>query len=165
MAGEKTARLWDAVTGQPRSNPLRQAGPAHRASFSPDGRIAWTLNEEGTFCLWTVATGKPLTRLVPHPGAVSAVAFSPDSRLLVTGSKDTTARLWDLTNARSVGEPLRHLDEILAVAFSPDGEQGQNRPAVGNRHGQASRRTAPTPGRGPRCRLQSRREDGPDGQR
>jgi WD40 repeat protein len=94
---DKTLRLWDAATGQPRGTPLT----GHTASvisvaFSPDGRSIVSGSWDETLRLWDAATGQPRgTPLTGHTDSVNSVAFSPDGRSIVSGSADKTLRLWD----------------------------------------------------------------------
>jgi WD40 repeat protein len=118
---DRTARLWDAATGQPRGEPLRHENWVNAVAFSPDGRAALTGCTDGTARLWDAATGQPRGKPLRHERAVVAVAFSPDGRTILTGSYDRTARLWNAATGQPRGEPLRHQGAVRAVAFSPDG--------------------------------------------
>ena len=119
---DKTARLWDAATGQPIGQPLTHQGAVMAVAFSPDGKTVLTGSEDKTARLWDAATGQPLGQPMTHQGAVWAVAFSPDGKTVLTGSADGTARLWDAATGQPIGQPLRHQGAVWAVAFSPDGK-------------------------------------------
>src|SRR5262249_10101333 len=85
---DKTAQVWDAVTGKPLTSPLQHQGSVVSAAFSPDGtRIVtasgdktarvWDIRlDEGTLEQWSAAAerspfilnGIALTRRTPlHP--------------------------------------------------------------------------------------------------
>ena len=83
-----TARLWDAVTGEPRGAPLRHEGGVMQAAFSPDGRLVITASLDRTARLWEVDGGRPRGAPLRHRGPVRSVAFSPDGRTVLTGSND-----------------------------------------------------------------------------
>jgi eukaryotic-like serine/threonine-protein kinase len=120
---DKTARLWNAATGQALAV-LRHEGSVDVVAFSPDGKTVLTGCDDDTARLWDAASGKPLADPLRHqPGrGVHAVAFSPTGKTVVTGGGDSTARLWDAATGKSVANPLRHKGRVEAVAFGPDGK-------------------------------------------
>jgi len=119
---DRTARLWDAATGQPIGPPLAHQGRVSAVAFSPDGIAVITGSDDNTARLWDAATGQPIGPALAHKGFVWAVAFSPDGKAVLTGSQDKTARLWDAATGQPIGPPLEHQDAVSAVAFSPDGK-------------------------------------------
>jgi WD40 repeat protein len=120
---DRTARLWDAFTGQPVGEVMRHGGPVRAAAFSPDGKAVVTASFDRTARLWDAATGRPVGQPLRHDETVAAVAFSPDGKALVTGSFDQTARLWDAATGQPGGKEFRHNGAVPAVAFSPDGKR------------------------------------------
>ena len=59
---DKTARLWDVTTGQPRGAALKHEGLVYAVAFSPDGQTALTGSWDNTARLWDVTTGQPWAR-------------------------------------------------------------------------------------------------------
>jgi WD40 repeat protein/tetratricopeptide (TPR) repeat protein len=115
---DRTARVWDAATGQQLLE-VRHDGPVSSVAFSPDGTRLATADRGATTRVWDAATGRQLLE-VRHDGPVSSVAFGPDGTWLASGSDDRTARVWDAATGRQLLK-VRHDDGVLSVAFSPDG--------------------------------------------
>jgi WD40 repeat protein len=122
---DRTARLWDAATGQPLGEVMRHTGPVRLATFSPDGKAVATTGLDRTVWLWGAATGRPLGQPLRHTHAVCAVAFSPDGQRILTGGggPGATARLWDAGTGQPVGKEIRHNGAITVVSLSPDGKR------------------------------------------
>src|SRR5262249_29563998 len=95
----RTIRLWDLGTGQPRTI-QGSDGPTYHMKgvpISKDGTRVATASSDKKVRLWDVGDGRVL-HTFPRlgEGIVMTVAFSPDGRYLAAGSWDG-ARLWDLT--------------------------------------------------------------------
>jgi dipeptidyl aminopeptidase/acylaminoacyl peptidase len=105
---DKTARLWDAKTGQQKDSPLTHKDKVLSVAFSPDGQTVLTGCDDKTAHLWDVKTGQGKGPPLTHAGGVTSVAFSPDGQMVVTGSLDKNARLWVLVPpAADLPERLR----------------------------------------------------------
>jgi roadblock/LC7 domain-containing protein len=118
---DRTARLWDAATGQEVRQLTGHTAAVTAAAFSPDGRLLATASTDETARLWDVATGQEVRQLTGHTGWVNAAAFSPDGRLLATASADRTARLWDAATGQEARRLTGHTASVLSAAFSPAG--------------------------------------------
>jgi tetratricopeptide (TPR) repeat protein len=133
---ETSARVWDAATGQPLTEPLQNNTPVLSAQFSPDGKRIVTATFGGGARVWDAQTGQQLMEPLlhsrtPRPGefnrgsnrglvvavrsSVNFAQFSPDGKRIVTASDDGTARVWDV--APSQGDHPAWLPQ-LAEAIS-----------------------------------------------
>jgi hypothetical protein len=86
-SADRTARLWDARTGQPLQSPFVHDDAVIRVALSPDGRTALTVTTplaEATIRFWDVATGKPIGPAIQGPGSIQSVTFSRDRRTGLT---------------------------------------------------------------------------------
>ena len=92
---DRTARIWDANTGQVIHTLQDHQGIVDSASFSPDGRWVVTASDDHTARIWDAATGQVIHTLQGHRNVVCAASFSPDGQRVVTASRDLTARIWD----------------------------------------------------------------------
>ena len=99
---DKTARVWDAASGQPVATLRGHTDMVNSAAFSPDGQRVVTASEDKTAQVWDAASGQLLASLQGHTSGVSSAAFSPDGKRIVTASRDKTARVWDA----AAGQPV-----------------------------------------------------------
>jgi WD40 repeat protein len=142
-SSDKTARLWDAATGDEIYR-LDHASSVNAVAFSPDGtRLATGSGDRvyvGSAQVFEAATGTEISLLgrydsvtsqifpLDNAGSVNAVAFSPDSARLATGSGVSgsggpfrgSAWVFDVANSDQMFR-LNHASSVNAVAFSPDG--------------------------------------------
>ena len=115
---DKTACLWNALTGKKLSVLKGHTGKINVVAFSHDNKTALTASDDKTVCLWT---GGHLTKVLEgHTQGVTAAAFSHDGKLVLTGSRDNKARLWDVERGicRYILGPKEHTTTVNVVAFS-----------------------------------------------
>ncbi len=121
---DRTARLWDARSGQLVGTFAGHANWVLSVAFSPDETRLATAGADRTARVWDVATGHSLFVLQGHTDWVLQVAWSPDGKLIATGSQDATARFWDAATGTVLVPALEaHRDGVSSLAFSPDGRR------------------------------------------
>jgi WD40 repeat protein len=114
---DKTASIWDAVTGRERASlPHREF--VQSVAISRDGTWVATASADHTAGIWDASTGRERARL-EHPDIVDAVAISPNGAWLATVSGDKVF-IWDAAKGRERSR-LQHPAKVSAVAISPDG--------------------------------------------
>jgi WD40 repeat protein/serine/threonine protein kinase len=118
---DRTARVWDAQTGQPLTEPLRHQGAVMSAQFSPDGKRVVTASIDNTARVWDTRTGQPLTEPLKHEGGLFSARFSPDGKHIVTASGDGSAHVWDTETGQPLTQSLKHVGPVFSAEFSPDG--------------------------------------------
>ncbi len=119
---DKTARLWDAATGQPRGSLMEFEVPIWAVAFSPDGKTILTGSRDGRAQLWNASNGQLRCEPIVHGDEVLSVAFSPDGETILTGCRDGISRLWDTATGKPRARTPLLQTAILGAAFSPDGK-------------------------------------------
>jgi WD40 repeat protein len=121
---DRTARVWDAATGESLSA-IEQDGLSS-AEFSPDGKLILAVADQGEAVLWEATSGR---RLHPLTGSyarmrgaswVLSAGFSPD------GSRVALVDWHPSVNDAATGKPLFELEghtrQVRDIRFSPDGQ-------------------------------------------
>jgi len=119
---DKTARIWDAHTGQRRTKRWLTRTKSMRVIRFIQSRWAVCRHRRRQCAqIWDALTGELATPALKHAGSVHSVRFNPDGNLLVTACSDGTARIWDVGSGQPLSEPLRHGGQVGYAEFSPDG--------------------------------------------
>lgn len=134
-----SARLWDASTGTPITEPLHHEGPVHHAEFSSDGeRVLAAGWGHKTVRLWNVRPSPDPGKTFPHRAWVLFADFDRTGQeaLAATGGWIGTANglnqfylgrrngiaVWDLfTATRKVRSVLPEGMEAIMAQFTPAG--------------------------------------------
>ncbi|SEE86480.1 WD-40 repeat-containing protein [Rhizobiales bacterium GAS191] len=117
---DKTARLWDAATGNPIAILSGHLGEVESAAFSPDGARVVTVADDKTARVWDGTTGKPLGVLGVRCDIPYGATFSPDGTRILTVCNDWTVLMLDAETGRPIAV-LQHYEYVNGAAFSPDG--------------------------------------------
>jgi WD40 repeat protein len=117
---DKTAKIWDAQTGQCLKTLSGHTGCIWSVAYSPDNHHIVTGSEDRTAKVWNTLTGRCLKTLSGHTDAIRSVNYSPENQRIVTGSRDYTARIWNAQTGRCLKTLSGHTGNILSVAYSPD---------------------------------------------
>jgi WD40 repeat protein len=113
-----TAQMWDATSGKPIGQPMKDENGLLSAQFSPDGQRIVTASWGKTARVWDAVSGKPVGAPMKHEQVVWSARFSPNSQWVVTASYDTTARVWDAATGKPIGAPMKHEAYVNSARFN-----------------------------------------------
>jgi hypothetical protein len=120
---DKTARIWNADTGQSTHLIKDHAEAVFGVAYSPDGKLLATASGDRSAKLFQTSDYKRVASLTAHQDAVTHVAFNQNGTLLATTSADRQIRIWKVEIGK-MENPLRQQGEgdvINSCVFSPDG--------------------------------------------
>ncbi len=118
---DRTARVWDARTGDELFVLVGHRRAVRSAHFSPDGTRILTASRDRTARIWDAETGEELAILAGHGESVQDGTFSPNGTRILTVSYDSTARIWDARTGEVMAVLAEHTDRLHSGSFSPDG--------------------------------------------
>ena len=130
-SADKTARLWDAVTGDQltvlKKNTQRtlqdgRDGGVKSAVFSPSGHTIVITSDDRFARLLNPITGEQYLMLDGHDDSVHSATYNSSGSIILTASRDSTVRLW----VASTGQQRRifsgHYSAVNSAVFSPSGD-------------------------------------------
>jgi WD40 repeat protein len=123
---DKTARIWDAQTGEISRTLINHGRAVYSVVWSPDGKYLASSSQDGQIAIWGVLAD---WRFHPHPltseyaGIVYDFAWFSNV-YIASCSQDQTIRIWNVDfriHTASPSDTLRgHSSEIFCIAYSPD---------------------------------------------
>jgi WD40 repeat protein len=126
---DKTAKIWETVSGKLIHNLEGHAKAVYSAQFSPacpddpiGGKYIVTASFDNTAKIWETVSGKLIHNLEGHAKAVSSAQFSPDGKYIVTASHDNTAKIWESSSGKLLTTLKGHKGYLCSAQFSPDGK-------------------------------------------
>jgi WD40 repeat protein len=121
-AGEKEIRVWDAVTGEPKTSLVGAAKGTVAVAVSPDGKRIVAEGEDGSLLFWDAVTGMQTARQTGNGHAVRMLSFSAAGDT-VLGARGSSAVLFDAATGEEKGPILGHATVLSALSWSPDGKR------------------------------------------
>ncbi len=120
---DRSAKVWDAKTGQQLTTLFGHSDRIASVSFDRDGRRVVTASWDKSAKIWDLDTGQALTTLSGHSGAVVDASFRPDGGCVVTCSWDKSAKVWDAVTGQHLFTLTGHSRSVTSASFRIDGAQ------------------------------------------
>ena len=121
-SGDRTARIWDAATGQTLVE-LRDADRVNSIAFMADGSRIVTGSSDSTVRIWEAETRLSPIELKGHSDSVTKVTVTADGHRIVSGSLDKTTRVWDAMTGQMLLELKGHAGAVTGIVISADGRR------------------------------------------
>jgi WD40 repeat protein len=113
-------RLWDITTRDCLYAFTGDIIQVNAITFSPNGNLLASANENGTVWLCDTTIGACLQTLEASNYSMTDVAFSPDGKTLASASYDRTVRTWDVTSG-DWKQTFKTKEVIENLLYSKDG--------------------------------------------
>jgi WD40 repeat protein len=98
-SGDKSAKVWDAKSGQLVLNLGNHPSHVFCADFSPNSRSLATVSGNDAK-IWGLPGGQLIQTLSGHTGKVSSVRFNEGGNRVITTSEDGSAKIWDVSSGQ-----------------------------------------------------------------
>jgi WD40 repeat protein len=89
---DKTAKVWDAASGEQVLTLRGHGGRVESVLWSPDGKRLATASWDETARVWDAASGQQVVTLRGHHGWLWCAAWSPGGKRLATAGDDGTVQ-------------------------------------------------------------------------
>ena len=120
---DKTAKVWDPVSGKELLTLSGHTLDVVGIAFSPDGTRLATSSYDKTAKVWDAVTGQESLTLRGHTGFIMGVAFSPDGARLATAGLDKTAKVWDVATGKELLTLIGHTGGVGSIVFTSAGKR------------------------------------------
>ena len=118
---DQSVRVWDAATGQLKSQMTGHTGSVHALAFTPDEALVVSAAADRTLRLWDVAGGRQLKQVATTAETVYAIAVHPSGQTVAAGGADRAVHLVNLISGATERTLLGHADFVQGVAYNPAG--------------------------------------------
>lgn len=99
-----------------------QDGPVFSTAFSPTGKTALSVGQDGRLRIWKVSAGETLFDLPAHSGGTYCVSLFSNGQMAATGGADQTLRIWSLETNEELFALSGHSKAIRAVDVDEEGQ-------------------------------------------
>lgn len=120
---DATVRVWDATTGQQKSQLRGHDGEVHAIAMSQDETFAVTSGADGTLRLWDIVGGRQLKQLAKFEQTMYSIAINPKGNLVAAAGADRKVHLLDLITGKEQRTLEGHTDYVHCVAFDASGNR------------------------------------------
>jgi WD40 repeat protein len=118
---DRTARLWNAITGQQLLR-IPHPEPVSAVTFSPNGEYFVTASWDGSLRMWRIDDGLEVPRFETNVNVIAGLGFSMNRPYVLGDSRDNVVFLWDSDSGARMKRFAGHRDRITSAVLSPDGQ-------------------------------------------
>ncbi len=114
-----TARIWNAVTGQPIGQPLVHPRPVYLVSLSKDGKTLATAARDRKVRIWKIDEGTLIGSPITFVRPIETIALAPQADVLAVGTSEPRLAICHLrTGQKSIEIPTQTI--TAEARFRPD---------------------------------------------
>jgi len=123
-----TARIWNPLTGQPLTRPLKLTEPVREISFSPGGR--WlAICGQWSFQIWDVHSGIPVSLIQTTEEELSGGMFLDDRRWVSVTEAGVVKEFRLDTLTWPAEKTARAMELLSGMVFDGNGDLSPTAPA------------------------------------
>jgi len=119
---DKTARVWNAYTGEQIASLQGHTNLICSAAFSRDGKHIFTASCDKSVRVYDEHTAVLHTDFDGHIDFVTSAAFSPDGTKIVPARWDEKIRVWNAYTGKHIANLKVHTNLPCSTAFGFDGD-------------------------------------------
>lgn len=117
---DNVAQVYNGLTFEPLSEPIRHEKRIESAVFSPDDQYIVTASWDNNAIVWDAISNIIIGGPYKHHFNVNFVRFSPDSKNILTISFDST-KVWNVKKNRLAQRYFNHNQSVNYADFNQDG--------------------------------------------
>ncbi len=120
-SGDKTACIWDTLSGKIIGAPMKHPSKVHSAIFSPDGKRIATICGDNRARIWDSTSGKQIGDPIECGGDPISICFDPKGERIATSNRDRGGVVFSLATSKQICKSTFY-SYGAHVSFSPDGK-------------------------------------------
>ncbi len=116
----KTAKIFDARTGDELHKITKHTDWVTATEFSPDGKFLATADRAGGLIVWEAATAREYQVFEGHKSCITQISWRADSKVFATGAEEGNIRIWDPEKVKPVRN-FAHGGGVTSLQMTSDG--------------------------------------------
>ena len=116
----KTAKIFDARTGDELHRITKHTDWVTATEFSPDGKFLATADRAGGLIVWEATTAREYQVFEGHKSCITQISWRADSKVFATGAEEGNIRIWNPEKVKPVRN-FAHGGGVTSLQMTSDG--------------------------------------------